>query len=119
MGEPPIAQDAHGASQTRTVERADIPRTAKICCRTDLVEGIGACAPQEDQELIDLDTERTKGQSKGNIPHLVGGCIARRRSRSTHIPLLRGVDAMPLVSPFPQAPGDPSTPKTECANHET
>lgn len=118
VGESPITQDAHGASETRAVEGADIPRTTKVRCRTDLVECIRSCAPQEDQELIDLDTEGAKGQSQGNVLRVVDRGIARRRGGSTRIAFLVDVDAMPFVSPFPQAPGDPATPKTECAYDE-
>ena len=118
VGEPPITQNAHGASQTRAVKGADIPRPAKVRCRTDFVERIRSCAPQQDQKPIDLDTERAKGEAQGNVPLFLDRCIARRRGRSTQIALRIDVDAMPFVSAFPQAPGGPSTPKTECAHHE-
>ena len=118
MGEPPITQDAHGPGQTRAVEGADIPRAAKVRCRTHLVECIGSCAPQKDQELIDLDTKCAEGQSKGNVLRFVDRCTAHRRGGSTHLALFFDISAMPFVPPFPQPPGHPSTPKTECANHE-
>ena len=118
MEEPPVTQNANRSGQTSAVEGADIPGAAKVRCGANLVWCIRSCAPQKDQEPVDLDAKRAKCQPEGDVLRFLAGRAVRASRGTVHIDRLLDIDTKPLVTVFPQPAGDLSTPKTECTTQE-